>query len=89
MILIMSCYVHGFPWLSQQSSLSSIASAGIQDYILCVYRAVVNKFYLVVQHLHVSVKGYIEECRLWFRPYFSSSFPRQLLVLYGYFRDKS
>ena len=31
----------------------------------CLYRAVVDKFLLVGQHLHVSVKGSIGKCRLW------------------------
>ena len=34
--------------------------AGLLDYILCLYRAVVDMF-LVDQHMHVHVKGSIKE----------------------------
>ena len=44
--------------------------AGLLDYILCPYRAVADKFYLVSQHLHVCVKEFTGECRLWVRPNF-------------------
>ena len=35
--------------------------AGLLKYTMCPYRAVVAKFLLVVQHLHVLVKGPIEK----------------------------
>ena len=35
------------------------------DYILCPYRAVIDRFQLVIQHLHIRVKGPIEERHLW------------------------
>ena len=38
--------------------------AGLLDDNLCPYRAVVDKFLLVVQHLHVHVKRPIEECQI-------------------------
>ena len=34
---------------------------GLPDDILCPYRAVVDKFLLFCQHLHVRVKGSIDE----------------------------
>ena len=47
-------------------------------------RAVVDKFQLVSQHLLVLVKGSIGECRLWARPYFSSSVLHVLSNLDGF-----
>ena len=41
-------------------------------YILCPYRAVVDKSLLVVQHLHVRVKVSLGKRRLWVRSYFST-----------------
>ena len=52
------------------------------DYIQYLYRVVVDKFKLVVQHLPIRVKGFVGERRLWFRSYFSSSVPH---VLFGWF----
>ena len=37
---------------------------GVLDYILCPYRAVVGKFFLVGQHWHIRVKESIGECFL-------------------------
>ena len=48
------------------------------DYILSPYRAVVDKFLLVVQYLYVRVKGSTGERCLWVRPYFSTSVPHVL-----------
>ena len=47
--------------------------AGLLDYILCLYRAVIDKFWLVGQHLLIHMKGSIGEHHLWVHPYFSSS----------------
>ena len=47
--------------------------AGLLDYITCPNRAVVDKFWLLVQHLPVLVKGSIGEGHLWVRPYLSRS----------------
>ena len=47
--------------------------AGLLDNIQCPYRAVVNKFLLVVLHMRVCVKGSAEKRHLWVRPYFSNS----------------
>ena len=58
---------------------------GLQDYIRYPYRAVVDKFLLVGQHLHVCVKGSIGEYRLWVWPYFASSVPHVLFVLFWWF----
>ena len=63
-IIMMSCCLHGFPWLSlairpyHPSLLSSP-----QRYILYPYRGVVDKCLMVVQHLQVRVKGSIEKRR--------------------------
>ena len=43
--------------LSLHFSLSSIASGRSSRLLLCPYKAVVDKFFLVVQHLHICVKG--------------------------------
>ena len=43
---------------------NSLLPAGPLDYILCQYRAVVDKLLLVNQHLHVDTKGFIGECCL-------------------------
>ena len=38
--------------------------AGLPGYILYPYRAAVDRFHLVILHLHVHVKGSTGECRL-------------------------
>ena len=58
--------------------------AGLLDYILCLYRAVVGKFLLVGQHWHIHVKGTIEH-HLWVHPCFSSSVLHVLFILFGWF----
>ena len=41
--IIMSCHKYGFPWLSQAIHLyHPLLLAGLQHYILCLYRAVVD-----------------------------------------------
>ena len=82
-IIIILCCLHGFPWLSLTIHLShSSLPTGFLDYIQCLYRAVVDKFQLVVQHLHVSMKRLLGECHLWVYHYFSSSV---LFNLFGWF----
>ena len=44
----------------------------LNGYILCLYRAVVDKFWLVILRFRVRVKGSIGKCRFWFCPYSSS-----------------
>ena len=55
-------------------------SAGFPGYVLCSYRAAVDKFWLVVLHLHVRVKGSIGERRLWDRACSSSNVPHVLFI---------
>ena len=86
-IIILSCSYHRFPSLSHHSSLSSIASAGLLDYIVCPYRTVVDSFLLAIQNLHVYVKGFIGEHRLSDRLHFFNSVPHVLLVFFVWFRD--
>ena len=59
---------------------------GLQEYIQCPHRAVVDKFLLVDQHLHVPVKGSIEEPCFWVSRYFSSSVLHVLFVFLEGFR---
>ena len=60
---------------------------GPLNYILCPYRAVVDKFLSVFQHLHVNVKGSIGERHIWFCFYFSSSVPISCPSSLDRFRD--
>ena len=60
-------------------------SAGLPDYILCLYRAVVGRFLLVGQHWHVHVKRSIREYHSRVRPCFSSSVLHALFVLFRWF----
>ena len=55
------------------------------DNIMCPYWVVIGKILLVNQHLHVRVKGFIGELRLWVSPYFSNSVLHVLSVLFGWF----
>ena len=74
-IYIMS--FHGFPWFSLTILLyHSLLPAGFLDYI--PWPVVVDKFLLVVQHLHICVNRSIVERRLWVLLYFSSSVSRVL-----------
>ena len=64
MYIIMSRWKHGFPWLSLSLAIRLYLPSlptGLQDYILCPYRAIVDKF-LVGQRLHNNVKRSIGEC---------------------------
>ena len=69
-----------FPGLYHPST-----TVGPLDYFVCPYRTVVDRFSLVFQHLRVHVKGSIGESSLWVCPYFSSSVPHVLLVLFEWF----
>ena len=55
------------------------------DDILFPYKVVVDKFVLLIQHLHVRLKGSIGECCLWVRPYFSSCVLRVSSVFVVFF----
>ena len=82
----MSCRLHGFPWLSLVTRLyrpSLLVS--LLGYILCLHRAAVDKFQVVVHHLRVRVKGSIGSHRLWVRPYFTSSVLNVLFIRLGWF----
>ena len=58
----MSRSLYEFPRLSRPYPPS--LPAGLGDYTPCPYRAVVDKFLLVGQHLHVHVKGSIRKRHL-------------------------
>ena len=57
---------------------------GLLAYILYSYKAVVDKFLLVGQHLHFCLKGSIWKHHLWVHPYISSSVPKFLFALSGW-----
>ena len=63
-----------------------LLQAGLLDYILCPYRAVVDKFQLVIQHLHVRAQGYVGERRLYVRPYYFISVLHAWFVLFAWFQ---
>ena len=78
----MSCREDGFPWLFLTIRIYRPSnSASPLDYILSLYRAVVDKFYLDVQHLLVRVKESTGERRLWACVYFTSSVPHVLSII--------
>ena len=56
--------------------------SGLLDNILCLYRAVVDKFFLIVQHLHVLGKGSTGERGLWFHPYFLACLVRLIWMVF-------
>ena len=64
-------------WISLPLSLAihpyyPLLLAGFPDDILCLYRFVVGKLWLVGQHWHIHVMGSIGERHLWVHPCFSS-----------------
>ena len=85
MIIKSNCW-HGFPWPSLAiHPYRPSLQAGLLDYILCLYWAIVCKFLLVGQLWHVHVLGSMGECLLRVRPFFSSSVPLALSILFRLF----
>ena len=87
-IIIMSGHEHRFPWLSLSLAIHLshlLPLAGPLDNILCLYRAVVDKFQLVIQHMLVHVMGSKGEDYLSVLPYSSHSVPYILLLWFGMF----
>ena len=79
--LIMSCRLHGYPWLSLASSpYCSSLPAGLQDYILYPHIAAVCMFKLVILLLLGHMWGSIGVHYLWARLCFSSSDQRVWFV---------
>ena len=73
----MSRRLRGYPWPSLAiSPYHSSPPAGLQDYNPCPHIAAVCKFVLVVPLLHIHEWGSTGVHRLWARPCFSSSVPR-------------
>ena len=72
-------YIYIYIYISIRTSYS-LFLASLSDYILCPYRAVVDKFLLVGQYWRVHIKKCIEECPLWVPPCFSSSAPHVLFI---------
>ena len=58
---------------------------GLPDDVLCPYRAIVGKFFLISQDRHVHMKGYNGEHYLWVRLCFSSSVLHILFDLFLWF----
>ena len=71
--------------LSRNSSYHLLLPVGPLDYIQCPYKAVVDRFLSVVQHLNDRVKRSIGEYRLWVRSCFSSSVRHVLSVIFVWF----
>ena len=85
-IYIMLRCLHGCTWLSPDIRLDQPKLlAGPLDNILCPYRVVVDKFFLVNQHLHFCLKSFIGENHFWVRPYFPSSIYLVLIVFFLFF----
>ena len=84
-------YHHHVALLAQNSFSLSLSihlnhpslPAGLLTFILYSYRAAVDKFLFVGHHLHIGAKGFIVECCLWVRSYFSSDVPHVLFLLFG------
>ena len=79
--VIMSHCQHGSPWPSLASRLYRALLP--QGYILYWHIAVVYRFLLVFLPLLVQVRRYRGVCRLWVRPYFSSSVPHVWFISLG------
>ena len=71
--LSLSLYIYIYIYIAILLYLPSLP-AGFQDYVPCPYEAVVDKFWLVVQLLHICVKGSIEEHRSWGKFMYSCCF---------------
>ena len=77
---------HGYLWLSLTIPFYPPSlPASLLDYILCPYRTLIDKFWLIGQHLHIHVKGFIGVHHLWVHSYISSSVPHVLSILFGWF----
>ena len=77
---------HRFPWLFLSiGPYHPSLLASLPNYILCPYRAVIDRSLLVGQHWHDHLKKSIEEHHLWVRPCSSSSVPHVLFILLGWF----
>ena len=74
---------HGSHCISLSTSPYHQSVTILPNYILCPYRANVNKFLLVSQHWHVHAEG--SKLHLWVRPGFFRSFLHILFVLLGWF----
>ena len=72
--------------LAGHSTLSSIAFGRSARLHPCSHRAAVDKFWLVVQSLLISVKGFRGARHSWVCPYFSNSVPHVFFVLFGWFK---
>ena len=74
-IIIISCRQHRYPWLSlsRHSSLSIVASAGLQGYIPYPHRAAACMFELVVLLLLSHMWGSAGVHHLWAIPCYSNS----------------
>ena len=73
-ITTMSYCEHRFPWLSLLIRLYHPShSADPPEYILCLYKAVVDRFLPDIQHLFTHMKESTGECCWWAWPYSSSS----------------
>ena len=86
-INIMSRCSPRFPWFSLAiHPYHTPLLSGPFDYTLCSYRAVENKFLSIGQHLRVHFKWCIGKWHVSVNPYYSSSVPRVLLVLFWWFQ---
>ena len=89
-IIIKSCWQHGFPWVILSLSLSihpyRPSFPGVPlNYIQCLYRADNCKFLLVGQHWRVHMQELLRERRrLWVRLYFSCCVSLVWFVLLGF-----
>ena len=73
-IIIMSCWKHGYPWSSLATfPYRSSPQAGLLDNILYPHIVAECMFVLVVLLLHGHVWGSVRVHHLWVRPCFSSS----------------
>ena len=73
-----------FPDFHSIRSYHPSLPVGFRNYIMCLHRADVNKFFLFSQHWYVHVLGSIDEPHLWARPYFSNNVPSSLIYIYIY-----
>ena len=75
-------YLQRFPWLSLTiRPYHPSLLVGFLDYIFCLYRAVVGKFLLVGQHLHICVKGVYRRTSLMSSSLLLQQYPTCLVCL--------